>query len=68
MNTLDTPATPAPSGVTRKNTRTSGCCPRCRCFGVFAPDSIVCDRCANAQDSIVTVTVTVTLAVVGGDR
>jgi hypothetical protein len=68
MNTLNTPAPRPASGITRRNTRTSGCCPRCHHTGVFSPDSIVCNRCANARDSILTVTITVTLAVVGGGR
>jgi hypothetical protein len=68
MKTVDTPATRAASGVTRRNARTGGCCPRCHCFGAIAPESIVCDRCASARDSILTVTVTVTVPVVGGDR
>ena len=68
MNTLDTPATRAASRVTRRNAHTSRRCPRCHHFGTFTPDSIVCDRCAGARPSILTVTVTVTLAAVGGER
>ena len=50
------------------NTRNGRCCPRCHRLGTFAPDSIVCERCADVLPLIFTVTVTVTLAVVGGDR
>jgi hypothetical protein len=68
MNTVDTPVTRTASGATRKNARNGGRCPRCHRFGVFTPDSIVCDRCASTRPSILTVTITVTLAVVGGGR
>jgi hypothetical protein len=68
MTTLDTPATRAASGITRRNTRTSGRCPRCHHTGTFAPDSIVCNRCTSVRSLIVTVTITVTLALVGGGR
>jgi hypothetical protein len=68
MNTLNTPVTRTASGVTRRNARNGGQCPRCHRFGAFAPDSIVCDRCTSARSSILTVTITVTLAVVGGGR
>jgi hypothetical protein len=68
MNTLNTPVAPAASGVTRRNVRNGGRCLRCHRVGALAPDSIVCDRCASAWSSILTVTVTVTLAVVGSGR
>jgi hypothetical protein len=68
MNTLDTRVTRAASGVTRRNARNGERCPRCHRFGAFAPDSIVCERCASARPSITTVTVTVTLALLGGER
>jgi hypothetical protein len=68
MNTLNTSATRTASGVTRRNARKGGQCPRCHRFGAFAPDSIVCDRCTSARSSILTVTVTVTLPTLGGDR
>jgi hypothetical protein len=68
MNTLNTPATRAASGVTRRNARNGRCCRRCHRFSAFAPDSIVCDRCADTRPSILTVTVTVTLPTVRGGR
>jgi hypothetical protein len=68
MNTLNTRATRAASGVTRMNARHRGKCPRCHHVGTVAPDSIVCDGCATPQPSITTVTVTVTLALLGGER
>jgi hypothetical protein len=40
-------------------------CARCKRFGTFAPNSIVCDRCAGALPLIFIVSVTV---IVGGDR
>jgi hypothetical protein len=39
-------------------------CPRCKRFGTFAPNSIVCDRCLGALPLIFTVTITVLF---GGD-
>jgi hypothetical protein len=68
MNTLNTPAPHAASGVTRRNPHASRRCPRCLRFGTFAPNCIVCDQCTTARPSITAVTVTVTLAVVGGGR
>lgn len=68
MTTLNTPTPPTPSRVTRKNAHNSGWCPRCHRVGAFTPDSIVCDRCTSARPSILTVTITVTLPAVGGDR
>jgi hypothetical protein len=68
MNTLDTRATSAARRVTRTTTRTSRWCPRCHHIGTFTPDSIVCDRCTGTRPSILTVTVTLTLTVLGGDR
>ncbi|MGH3869625.1 MAG: hypothetical protein ACRDQ4_26685 [Pseudonocardiaceae bacterium] len=68
MNTLNTPALRPASGITRRNTRTSGYCPRCHHTGVFAPDSIVCNRYADTRPTILTVTITVTLAAVGAER
>jgi hypothetical protein len=49
------------SAVTRRNGQN---CPRCKRFGTFAPNTIVCDRCMGALPLVFTVTVTV---VVGGD-
>jgi hypothetical protein len=40
-------------------------CPRCKRFGTFAPNSIVCDRCIGALPLIFIVSITV---IVGGDR
>lgn len=39
-------------------------CPRCKRFGTFVPNSLVCDRCSGALPLIFVVTVTV---VIGGD-
>lgn len=50
------------SAITRRNGQM---CPRCKHFGTFAPNSIVCDRCTGALPLIFTVTVTV---VIGGGR
>jgi Zn finger protein HypA/HybF involved in hydrogenase expression len=68
MTTLNTPATRTTSRVTRRNARNHGQCPRCHHVGTFAPNAIVCDRCASTRPSITTVTITVTLALVGGER
>jgi uncharacterized paraquat-inducible protein A len=68
MNTLNTRVTRAASGVTRTNTRNRRKCPRCHRLGTFTPDSIVCNRCANTRPSMTAVTVTVTLALLGGGR
>jgi hypothetical protein len=69
MNTLNTPAPRAASGVTRRNARNEEQCPRCHRLSTLAPDSIVCERCAGARPSITTtVTVTVTLAAAEGER
>lgn len=43
-------------------------CPRCHGIGSFAPDSIVCQRCAQTRSVLAAVTVTVTVLVSGGDR
>lgn len=32
-------------------------CPRCKRFGTFAPNAIVCDRCMGALPLIFTITV-----------
>lgn len=40
-------------------------CPRCKRFGTFAPNAIVCDRCLGALPLVFEVTITV---VVGGDE
>jgi hypothetical protein len=68
MNTLNTRVSLAASRVTRRNARNRGKCPRCHHVGTFAPGSIVCDRCTSTRPPILTVTVTVTLAAVGGGR
>lgn len=39
-------------------------CPRCKKFGTFAPNSIVCDRCLGTLPLIFVVSITVTI---GGD-
>jgi len=66
MNTLNTRVTRAASGVTRRNARNRGKCPRCHHYGTFAPDSIVCDRCTSAQSATLTVSISCTVA--GGER
>jgi hypothetical protein len=38
-------------------------CPRCKRFGTFAPNFIVCDQCLGTLSLVFTVTV-----VIGGDR
>jgi hypothetical protein len=68
MNTLNTRVARDTSGVTRRNPHTGRRCPRYYRLGAFAPDSIVCDWCAGARPSITTATVTVTLALLGGER
>jgi hypothetical protein len=69
MNTLNTRVSRAASGVTRRDAGNRGKCPRCHRVGTFTSDSIVCDQCAAPPSSIITtVTVTVTLASVGGER
>jgi hypothetical protein len=68
MNTLDTRATRAARRVTQTTPPTTRRCPRCHHTGTFTPDSIVCDRCADTRPLIFTVTVTVTLTVIGGGR
>jgi hypothetical protein len=47
------------------NYRNGKVCPRCKRFGTYAPNSIVCDRCTGALPLIFVVTITVR---VGGDR
>jgi hypothetical protein len=62
-NTSAHTASPVPeTSGTRRN---GSICPRCQRFGTFAPNSIVCDRCADPLPLIVVVTITVTI---GGDR
>lgn len=58
------------SPVTRKVKRRNGMvCPRCRRFGTFAPNAIVCDRCLGALPLIFAwLTVEVTVIIVGGGR
>ncbi|MBV9012870.1 MAG: hypothetical protein JO272_12615 [Pseudonocardiales bacterium] len=69
MNTLNTPVTRTASGVTRRNARNRGKCPRCHQVGTLNSDSIVCDRCASTRPpTTITVTVAVTLALLGGGR
>lgn len=51
------------SGAPRR--RNGGKCPRCKKFGTFGPNSIVCDQCLGALPLIFDVTITVTI---GGDR
>jgi hypothetical protein len=51
------------------NQRNGACCPRCHRFGVFAPDSIVCNRCiaAGVPPLILTVTTTLIIEIAGGE-
>ena len=44
--------------------RTGRKCPRCKRFGTFAPNSLICDRCAGALPLVFAVSITV---VFGGD-
>ena len=46
------------------NVRNGRPCPRCKRFGTYAPNSIVCDRCIGALPLVFTVTVVV---LVGGE-
>jgi hypothetical protein len=55
-------ASPQPGGVPQRNGRR---CPRCKRFGTFAPDAIVCDRCQGTLPLVFAVSVTV---IVGGDQ
>jgi hypothetical protein len=68
VDKLDTRATRQASGVTQKNARTGRRCPRCHRPGVFAVNSIVCQRCLGTPPLLVTVRVSVTLTAMGGDR
>lgn len=68
MDKLDTRVTRHTSGVTQKNARTGRRCPRCHRPGVFAVNSIVCQRCSGTPPLLVTVCVSVTLTTMGGDR
>ncbi|MBO0881863.1 MAG: hypothetical protein J2P17_16285 [Mycobacterium sp.] len=53
-------------GRIRGRRRNGMACPRCKRFGTFSPNAIVCDRCVGALPLIFTITVTV--AQIGGDR
>lgn len=59
----DKSASPQPGGssVPKKGRK----CPRCKRFGTFAPNSIVCDNCQGTLSLGFVIAVTV---VVGGDR
>jgi len=52
-----TGASPLPGVSGSRNGRS---CPRCKRFGTFAPNSIVCDRCLGALPLIFSVAVAVT--------
>jgi hypothetical protein len=66
-------ASPLPGLSKYRNGRA---CPRCKRFGTFAPNSIVCDRCLGALPLIFMVTAVSTAGstivsitvVVGGDH
>jgi hypothetical protein len=49
-----TGASPLPGPSEHRNGRS---CPRCKRFGTFAPNSIVCDRCLGALPLLFTVAV-----------
>ena len=70
MSNLDTRAARTARRVTRMNQRNAARCPRCDRFGIFAADSIVCNRCmgTSATPLILTVTTTLTIAIAGGER
>jgi hypothetical protein len=55
------PASPRCGGGSRRNGQN---CPRCKRFGTFAPNSLVCDRCTGALPLIFVITITVRI---GGD-
>jgi hypothetical protein len=56
-------ASPVPGPSEHRNGRS---CPRCKRFGTFAPNSIVCDRCLGTLPLIFVVTITVFVTVGGG--
>jgi DnaJ-class molecular chaperone len=68
VSNVDTGGPRGASGVTRMSDRDYRRCPRCHGIGSFAPDSIVCQRCAQTRSVLAAVTVTVTVLVSGGDR
>lgn len=41
-------------------------CPRCKRFGTYAPNCLVCDQCMGALPLIFVVTITVFVTVGGG--
>jgi hypothetical protein len=47
------------------NSRNGRPCPRCKRFGTFAPNSLICDQCAGALPLIFVITITVWI---GGER
>lgn len=51
------------SGVTRKNARNGRQCRRCKKFGTFAPDSLVCDACLGTLPLVFVV-----VTIIGGGR
>ena len=67
MSNLDTRVYSTASGVTRRNARNGRRCPRCHRPGIFAVNSIVCQRCADMRPLLVTVAVTITLSMAGGE-
>jgi hypothetical protein len=64
VNNSSTRAAQAASRGARKKNRNGQLCPRCRRFGTFAPNAIVCDRCTGALPLVF---VTVTITVLGGE-
>ena len=67
MSNVDTGVTNGARGVTRRNARDGRRCPRCHRPGILAVNSIVCRRCADMRPLLVTVAVTITLSVSGGE-
>jgi hypothetical protein len=58
----DKSASPQPRDRSPRNGRK---CPRCKRFGTFAPNAIICDRCLGTLPLVFDVTITV---IVGGDE
>jgi hypothetical protein len=58
-----TGASPLPGPSEHRNGRS---CLRCKRFGTFAPNCLVCDRCLGALPLIFVVTITVLVTADGG--
>lgn len=57
-------STSTQSGADRR--RNGRKCPRCKQFGTYAPNCLVCDRCLGTLPLIFAVTITVFVTVGGG--